>query len=344
MFNIARTGFTFAEDSIKTSGKVQKFILALDAVATCFNGWQVYNAYKKKNRIEHILQPKMFYGKVAVSGLALLGVAACVIKGTNHAFAPKIDLSALIPSEAAGHLTACWKRPLLNDLVRGLFFVRIVLNLGLAKLGAEPSQSILNSILMGASLAKMSWTPWIQITRTSLKPFETMNFNVTEGGSLEDFKNAVSELKSTFYLKTTSQDTSDLTSKIKSVYEYSSNIFHNSSWSRFWEVTANQVTNKEDYSSKLKEKATGENVREAISFIITSIFKKLLGNRNHLRASSVLIYEARLASDNITIKLPFVEFVKAKLFHSDKIWKSGFFSGGKFNDYSKWIAVRLFGR
>ncbi len=57
--------------------------------------------------------------------------------------------------------------------------------------------------------------------------------------------------------------------------------------------------------------------------------------------SSSLVYEARLASG--ILKPEFIEFVIANLFHTDKLWKSGFLSSGKLQDCSERIVVRLFG-
>ena len=223
-------------------------LFTFDVLDTTYVAWQIQNKlYKDKKPADN----KRFYIDLAIKSIALVALGALFVKGANKLLLPKLNPTDLLQStkipaqtlqyvaeESLEHITAVWTKPLLENLVTGLFFTRTILDLYLAYLTAA-KQPLINALFHTATLFKAAHYRTLEIRHSFSYLFHTIDYDYTLDPiytelSEKYFSLPIKKVEAIFHLNISGLSRENLIEKIQSIYDYSTNMFEKSDWDRNW--------------------------------------------------------------------------------------------------------------
>jgi hypothetical protein len=232
---------------IRTSEIACKALFAFDLIDTAYTGWQVIKSMREEGSFR---ESERFYTDIAVKGVGLIALAVLFVKLTNKYLIPQMNPMTLlqkttIPKTALDYatdktfetVTAVWTKPLLENLTTGLFSIRVILDLYLARFTSSRF-ALLNAALNAATTFKAA-----QYRTLEIKNSFTFLLNRTEHFYCSGlaysklsgyFEIPIKKVEAVFHLNTDGLSEQDLIGKMQSIYDYSVGMFNKSTWHRYW--------------------------------------------------------------------------------------------------------------
>jgi hypothetical protein len=301
---------------VRTAEVARNALFGFDLINTAYIGGQVVKNMREKDSYTH---RERFYTDIVVKAVGVVALAVLFVIGTNKYLIPQLNLMTLLQKTAIPKtvldyatdksfeiVTAAWTKPLLENLTTGLFFIRTILDLYLAR-STSNRFALLNASLHAAITFKAAQYRTLEIKNRftfllDRTPFFYYPSSIYPTLS-EYFKLPIGKVDAIFHLNTDGLSEKALIGKIQSIYDYSVKMFEKSTWNRYW-LTPNGVT---DYYS-----LGIEPFDQAVRAMNNSVIR--------------LIYAISLEGGSLPAP------VKVYIFHEDKIWQS--FKG---IDIFKWI-------
>ncbi len=298
----------------KTSVIARQALFATDVMDTAFTGWRVQKEMRKNDSSPN----EQFYINCAIKAVALIALAALFVKGTNRYLIPQLNpLSLLQQTSIPKHsidcgakevletVTAIWTKTTLENLTTGLFFIRTVLDIYLAR---SDRQHVVRGLLNGATVFKAAQYRTLEVKSTTAFLLQRTNYSYYPSQLYpklsEYFKVPVKKVEAIFHLNTQGLTESGLVESIQSIYDYSTKMFDKSVWGRHWL----SKTAYRDYYTR-----------------VLTPFDEAQRSLDDL-ANFKLVYQVKIVGN------PPPAPVQVRVLHEDKVWQS--FKG---IDIFKWI-------
>lgn len=231
----------------------KSLLFGCDLIDAAYVGWKIQaHLYRQKlpeNKIRYWIDQ-------TVNAALLMGVGALFVIGMNRLLVPSINLTDLIKSskipqrtvdvvakESIDHLTAVWTKTTLENLTCGLFFIRTILDLVLSYLKSD-RLPLFHAAIHAVTTWKVAQYKTLAIQHSFDHLLQQVKYFVMTDGKYDDltlkyFLVPVKKVEATFYLNTEGLTKPALIEKIDEIYDYSSKMFHESSWYRNWSKTTN---------------------------------------------------------------------------------------------------------
>jgi hypothetical protein len=181
----------------------------------------------------------------------LVALAAVFVKGANKLLLPKLNPLELLkntkipkevlefkPEGSLSYLTAKWTKLPLENLVTGLFFIRTILDLYLARL-TSARRPLFHALVHAGTLFKTAQYRTLEISHTF--SFLLQRIDYTLNGTLfypemnrKFFGVPIKKVEANFHLNVEGLSQQALIDKIQQIYDYSTGMFENSFWIRYW--------------------------------------------------------------------------------------------------------------
>jgi|GEM_PF-1521082 len=312
-YSIARCALAYGQAYLadhdvnyKVSEIARGLLFTCDVANTAYLGWKVQNECHSNRRRNDNAR---FYTDLAVNTALVAGAGAFFVFAMNRFLIPKTDVLELlkktsIPAAVLGnsptgqldHFTAFWTKTTVENLTTGLFFVHTVLDLCYAYLTSS-TLSLFNAAIHAMTLWQVAQFRTLALKHTYdyLGQRFDMFVRAESEFSLKYFFVPFKKVVSIFYLNTEGLSESSLIHKIHAVYDYSLNMFDQSTWSRFWMQGAFQY-NYHD-------------------LVIKFIDQQMQSWRNFYSWNTKLMYKVELKGN--MPPLP----VEIKILHEDILWK-----------------------
>ena len=231
----------------KTSEIARNVLFAIDCIDTSYIGWQ--NAQKMRQN-DSRTEGERFYTDLAVKAVVVVALAALFVKGANKYLIPQLNPTLLlqktaIPKSALDYtteqvletVTASWTKLTIENLTTGLFFIRTILNLQLARLTSH-RLPLLNAALDAATTFKSAQYRTLEVKNSFAFLLNRIDYLFYPSRLYpklsEFFKVPIKKVDAVFYLNTDGLSEQGIIEKIQSIYDYSQQMFHKSTWNRYW--------------------------------------------------------------------------------------------------------------
>lgn len=227
-YSVVQAGFAYLQTHphLATSiFRIQKFLLVTDVIALTYTYYYLYQKVSLKFKVEEnwakvALASSMIgltvISYVAVSQLSVYWKSAICLKDvlSNLPVSPEILKDVV---------SITWNAPLIHKVIQTLYLNRAIATFALAFFSTHKRLNLTSAVAQVYSLFNISMLPWIEIVKR-----------------ISDGPVNLTNLKAKAYFMTYPgclKDPSHLASTVKSIVEYMHNLFKNSSWYSYWNVT-----------------------------------------------------------------------------------------------------------
>jgi hypothetical protein len=254
-YSIARCALAYGQAYLadydvnyKVSEIARGLLFTCDVANTAYLGWKVHHKYQRKSPNNNQAR---FNTDFTVNMALIASAGAVFVFAMNRLLIPKINPIGLLEktqippallnstTPQLDQITAYWTKTTLENLTTGLFFVHTVLDLCHAYLSSS-SLSLINAAIHAMTLWKVAQFRTLAVKHSYDFLGQRINCLLhVEPGLFHDltmkyFFLPVKKVESVFYLNTEGLSESSLIQKIQAIYDYSTNMFDKSIWSRYW--------------------------------------------------------------------------------------------------------------